>query len=282
MINFSVDQDYLRDFFEYAPIGFHAFGADRIIIDVNQAELDMLGYTKDEIVGKKTWADLIIPSEIPLFQQHWKMINLKGEVRNLNYTLLRKDGCRRKVLLSASARFDASGKLLNTRGSVIDITEFEQKDRALKISKMKISRQKSALENNNMILLNSLDQRDYERRELQKNIQKNVEETILPLIEKLKRRGSQSERRHMSLLQKHVLDLTSDFALKLMDGKWRLSIREIEICKMLKSGFKTKEIADLLCISNRTIEHHRNHIRKKLKISDPNTDLGEYLRNFSM
>src|SRR3989338_10299923 len=118
MKNFASNADYLHDFFEHAPIGFHAFGPDQKIIDINQAELDMLGYTKEEIVGKKSWGDLIVPEEIPLFKQHWRDITARKPVRNLNYTLVCKDGRRRNVLLNASARFDKDGKLLNTRGSV--------------------------------------------------------------------------------------------------------------------------------------------------------------------
>jgi PAS domain-containing protein len=53
--NFRNDQEYLMDFFEHAPIGFHAFGPDRLIIDMNHTELDMLGYTKEEVIWKKTW-----------------------------------------------------------------------------------------------------------------------------------------------------------------------------------------------------------------------------------
>ena len=54
-------KNYLRDFFEHAPIGFHAFGPNRKIIDINQTELDMLGYTRNAIIGKKSWPDLILP-----------------------------------------------------------------------------------------------------------------------------------------------------------------------------------------------------------------------------
>ena len=235
-------ENYLRDFFDHAPIGFHSFGPDQIIIDINQAELDMLGYTKQEIVGKKTWKDLIIPDEIPLFEKHWKMINEKGQVKNLRYTLRCKHGRQRKVLLNASARFDAKGRLKHTRGSVVDITDLEHVE----------------------------------------NMQTNIEQTILPLVEKLKRRGSPLDKRHLTLLEKHLHDLAEGFGLKLMKGKWRLSAREIEICKMLRNGLKTRDIADLLSTSMRTVEHHRNHIRKKLNITSPAVDLGNYLKKFAI
>ncbi len=67
-------QERFSDFFRNAPIGFHIFGSDRIIIDINDAELAMIGYTRDEIVDKKTWADLIIPEQRKQFEEHWNNI----------------------------------------------------------------------------------------------------------------------------------------------------------------------------------------------------------------
>lgn len=112
-----------RDFFENAAVGFHILGPKRFILDINRTELDMIGYTRDDIVGKKTWADLIVPEQIEQFERHWQQIVTEGEVRDLEYTLVHKDGRRVDVILNASARFDEHGRLINTRGSAVDITE---------------------------------------------------------------------------------------------------------------------------------------------------------------
>jgi DNA-binding NarL/FixJ family response regulator len=45
-----------------------------------------------------------------------------------------------------------------------------------------------------------------------------------------------------------------------------LSTREKEVLTLLAEGRSSKEIADLLFISTRTVEHHRASINKKLKI----------------
>jgi DNA-binding NarL/FixJ family response regulator len=45
-----------------------------------------------------------------------------------------------------------------------------------------------------------------------------------------------------------------------------LSTREKEVLTLLAEGKSSKEIADLLFISTRTVEHHRASINKKLKI----------------
>lgn len=119
-------ENRFRDFFANAPIGFHIFGPDQIITDINDAELDMIGYTHDEIVGKKTWADIIIPSQAEQFKKHWNDILTEGNVRNLEYTLVHKQGRHIDVLLNASSRFDETGKFINSRGNILNITERKQ------------------------------------------------------------------------------------------------------------------------------------------------------------
>jgi DNA-binding NarL/FixJ family response regulator len=47
-----------------------------------------------------------------------------------------------------------------------------------------------------------------------------------------------------------------------------LSTREKEVLTLLAEGKSSKEIADLLFISTRTVEHHRARINKKLKVNN--------------
>ena len=47
-----------------------------------------------------------------------------------------------------------------------------------------------------------------------------------------------------------------------------LSLREVEIIKLIKSGFLSKEIAEKLFISTRTVETHRANIFKKLHLNN--------------
>ena len=49
-------------------------------------------------------------------------------------------------------------------------------------------------------------------------------------------------------------------------GENTLSKRELEILKLFAEGKSNKEIADLLFISCRTVESHKNHIMQKLEL----------------
>lgn len=43
-----------------------------------------------------------------------------------------------------------------------------------------------------------------------------------------------------------------------------LTPREIEIVRLVAKGFRNKEIADALCITNKTVRNHISHILRKL------------------
>lgn len=48
----------------------------------------------------------------------------------------------------------------------------------------------------------------------------------------------------------------------------KLTITEIKICSLIKTGLNTQEVANVLFLSKRTVENHRYHIQKKLDLVD--------------
>lgn len=113
--------DY-HDFYHNSPIGHHKFDKNKKIIDINEAELNMFEYEKDEVLGKMTWGDIIHPSESSKFGLHWQDIN-EGKTVTVEYRIVTKTGKEKFVHLEANPKLDANGKLLSTRGIVIDITQ---------------------------------------------------------------------------------------------------------------------------------------------------------------
>ena len=54
------DRSYrlMNDLFHNAPIGFHSTDANNVFLEMNQTELDWLGYTNAEVVGKMRLSDI--------------------------------------------------------------------------------------------------------------------------------------------------------------------------------------------------------------------------------
>jgi len=128
----------------------------------------------------------------------------------------------------------------------------------------------------NIALGEILGRLEIEKKQIQYNITANVENLLLPLLQKLKLEGE--SRKYIELLQKNIQELTSSFSSNLAGKEYHLSPREIEICNMIKSGLTSKEIAKLLNISLRTIEKHRDNIRNKLGIAKKEINLSSFLK----
>jgi len=88
------------------------------------------------------------------------------------------------------------------------------------------------------------------------------------------------DRGHIDVLEKNLKELNSTFGRKISEKEWNLTPKEIKICDLIRNGLGNKEIAGLLNTSVRTIESHRNNIRKKLGISGKAVNLTTYLQFF--
>ncbi|MFM2359738.1 MAG: hypothetical protein RLY16_1731 [Bacteroidota bacterium] len=81
---------------------------------------------------------------------------------------------------------------------------------------------------------------------------------------------------------KEIKDLLSDHMLTpetpAEEGLKLLSLREIEILKLIKDGASSKEIANKIHLSARTVEVHRYNILKKLKLHNTAALIG-YISN---
>jgi DNA-binding CsgD family transcriptional regulator len=66
------------------------------------------------------------------------------------------------------------------------------------------------------------------------------------------------------LLERNLKELSSPLGRELSAAELGFTPREIEIANMIMNGLTSKQIAQLLNTSPRTVEIHRGKIRKKL------------------
>jgi DNA-binding NarL/FixJ family response regulator len=121
---------------------------------------------------------------------------------------------------------------------------------------------------------------DEKVRELDERIVLNVKELTEPFLERLVGSDLNDEQREcLTILRSNLDKVTSPAMQRLYSDDHDLTPSELQVANLIRQGRKTKEIASLLNLSTRTIEFHRDNIRKKLGIRDRKTSLKSILKS---
>ena len=108
----------LEDFFENAVVGLHWVGSDGCIRQANQAELDLLGYSREEYVGRPI-ADFHVDKDV--IEDILARLSRGDALDKYPARLRAKDGSIKQVLISSSVQFN-EGRFVHTRCFTLDIT----------------------------------------------------------------------------------------------------------------------------------------------------------------
>ena len=156
-----------------------------------------------------------------------------------------------------------------------EITKRQRTEKALLKREAELEETNTALK----VLLQSIEDAKHEAEE---RIIWNINEQIIPYLEKLKRleRGDKSKT-YLALLEGNLKDITGQFPNRLSATFSSLTPTEIEVAKLIHKGKTTKEIAGIMSIATSTIDFHRNNIRKKVDIHSSNINLRSYLSSLS-
>jgi PAS domain S-box-containing protein len=128
----------VHDLYNHAPCGYHSIDKDALFVLINDTELEWLGYSRDEVVGKKHFNDLLTPQGLHSFETNFPEFLALGSIQDLEFDLVRKDGTILPVLLSATAVKDQRGEFLMSRSVVYDMTERKRADEAVRLSESRL------------------------------------------------------------------------------------------------------------------------------------------------
>ncbi|NOU17527.1 MAG: PAS domain S-box protein [Bacteroidales bacterium] len=125
----------IQDLYNNAPCGYHSLDKDGVFVKINKTELEWLGYSYEEVIGRMKFTDLLTEEGVKTFRENFPRFKIVGELRNLEFELIRKNGSILPILVSATAITDNEGNYLMSRSTVIDITEHKKSQEAIQESK---------------------------------------------------------------------------------------------------------------------------------------------------
>ncbi|MBW4466185.1 MAG: PAS domain S-box protein [Pegethrix bostrychoides GSE-TBD4-15B] len=121
------------DLYNNAPCGYHSLDRQGRFVQINDTELNWLGYERSELLGQPV-VKLLSASSQGVFQALFPKFVQQGQLKNLELELRRKDGSMLPVSLSSTAIRDAAGRFIMSRSSLFDISELKQTEAALRMS----------------------------------------------------------------------------------------------------------------------------------------------------
>jgi len=159
-----------------------------------------------------------------------------------------------------------------------EIEERKQAEQSLLQKEEELRLESLHLEEANTALKVLLKRGEQDKNELEEKVLSNIKELALPYLDKLKL-GNLDEKQgaYVEILESNLNDIISPFLKKLSSQYLNLTPTEIQVANLIREGKSTKEIAEILNISERAIEFHRNNIRDKLGLKKSKTNLRSYL-----
>lgn len=149
----------------------------------------------------------------------------------------------------------------------------------LQENNMQLLIERKALQETNAALRIVLSNIEDEKKRIYENIRLNIDKIIMPIIHALMPAISKSNRKYIDILSRNLEEITSPFISSNVKQFRALTPTEVNICNMVRNGLRTKEIAQMRGVSEATINRHREHIRRKLKITNQQINLTTYLQS---
>jgi len=253
-------------------------GMEGTVTYANRSFLDMWGYDSvEEVLGRH-------------ILEFWKNGEaatgvLKAVQSGVNWTgglvAERRDGSLFDVHLSACV-VDDYDRALCMMGSFVDITEQRKMEKALRESQAELEERSKRLKEVNTTVKVLLERMAEDKKALVERVQLNTKELVLPLLQRLRKAPLDAQQlSSLDMMESNLNSITSSFSHLLSSRHQELTPMEIRVANLVREGKNTRDIAELMNLSPRTIESHREGLRKKMGIRDRRESLRCHLLSLS-
>ncbi|MHB1036251.1 MAG: PAS domain-containing sensor histidine kinase [Pirellulales bacterium] len=122
-----------RLLYENAPLGYQSLNEEGRLIEVNQAWLNLLGYSREEVMGR-WFGDFLAKPDVECFQQRFPRFQEIGEIHGYEFVMVRKDGSPIVVSFDGKVGHDAAGRFRQTHCIFRDVTAEKRVEEAMRPS----------------------------------------------------------------------------------------------------------------------------------------------------
>ncbi|MDI6852043.1 MAG: PAS domain S-box protein [Deltaproteobacteria bacterium] len=132
----TLSRERFRLLYDKAPLGYQSLDEHGHCLDVNQTCLDLLGYAREEVIGR-WFGHFLAPADKNRFEGIFAELKEKGEINDVELDLVRRDGTGLTVSLTGRIAFDEQGGYQQAYCMLADITARKQAEAAVAQSEQK-------------------------------------------------------------------------------------------------------------------------------------------------
>jgi PAS domain S-box-containing protein len=236
--------------------------AESEFLYVNPAFESITGFTKEQALGMPFWK--VVHPDMRKLVKERGFARLRGESVPERYDLkaVTRDGRTKWMDLVATAI--NYGEKTVTLAMAYDVTERKKTEDALLAREQELEDRTYDLEEMNAALQVLLKKREDDKTALEEKMLLNVKQLIEPYLHNLQQTQlSARQSRLLNIILANIEEIISPFARNATNIFNKLTPKELQIADLINQGKTTKEIADIMSLSIRTIEFHRSNIRHK-------------------
>jgi PAS domain S-box-containing protein len=278
-IKLGRDEQLYRALFKHAGFSIVVLDGDTgEIISFNDKAYENLGYTEGEF-RQLSIVDINKDGPSNGLERNLEDVKRAGSITFRAVHRTKNNKLTHELVSSVQVNVDDKLIHLDIWSNIDDLVKMEKELEGRVEERTKALQEKTEnLKEMNSALNILLKKRETDKEQLQQNVMANIKELVNPYILLLKQ-GNLSERQknHVEILESNLNDITSPFFKKLSDKLITLSPAEIKVANLIMQGRTSKEIALQLLLSRRTIDTHRNRIRKKIGLANTKISLQAYL-----
>jgi hypothetical protein len=126
-------EERYRLLYERSPLGYQSLDANGHLIEVNPAWISLLGYEKEEVIGR-SFAEFMASGFPEFFKERFPCFKAAGEVCSLPFEMICKDGKHIHVEIDGKIGYNPDGSFKQTHCVLRDITDRKRAEGALRES----------------------------------------------------------------------------------------------------------------------------------------------------
>lgn len=277
-------EEHLRSLMECAS-GFVVY---RLVRDDNEPyslKQDAISPSIEQILGYKpedfkvsSYYDHLHPDDVEGVMQAHEAALETGKYEKIARVYNPKIGDYVWIHAFSIAVRDKNGEISHANGIFLDVTEKHRAFQKVKKSEKELENRANSLFEMNTALNVLIKKMESKESDFLEHVTANMQHLVLPYLEKIRKNTSDSINQALiDIVETNLKKVTADFSHRLSSSVYSLTATEIKVANLVKLGNTTKEIAATLSISYKTVESHRERVRKKLGINNKKINLRSHL-----